>query len=74
MAPEINYKRLICLELPQVRFADLPDESRHAELVEKVVEHRRITAPRAELVTKKDFRRALTNFARDDFSGWVNKP
>ena len=73
MAPDLFVKRLVCLELPQVRFADLPDESRHADLVEKVVEHRRIAARRAELVTETDIRTALTNFATDDFSGWVHK-
>ena len=73
MASDLFVRRLVCLELPHVRFADLPDESRHADLIEKVVEHRRIAARRAELVTETDIRTALTDFATDDFSGWVNK-
>ena len=73
MAPDLLVKRLVCLELPDVRFADLPDESRHADLIEKVVEHRRIAAQRAEPVTETDIITALTNFATDDFSAWVNK-
>ena len=73
MAPDLFVKRLVCLELPHVRFADLPDESRHADLIEKVVEHRRIAAQRAELVTETNIRTALANFATDDFSGFVNK-
>jgi len=73
MAPDLFVKRLVCLELPDVRFADLPDESRHADLIEKVVEHRRIAAQRAEPVTETDIITALTNFATDDFSAWVNK-
>ena len=73
MAPDLFVRRLICLELPHVRFADLPDESRHADLIEKVVEHRRIAAQRAELVTETDIITALTNFAKDDFSWCVSK-
>ena len=72
MPPDLFVRRLVCLELPHVRFADLPDESRHADLIEKVIEHRRIAARRAELVTETNIRTALTNFATDDFSGWVN--
>ena len=73
ISPDLFVRRLVCLELPYVRFADLPDESRHADLIEKVVEHRRIAAQRAELVTETDIIIALTNFTTDDFSGWVNK-
>ena len=56
MPPDLFVRRLVCLELPHVRFADLPDESRHADLIEKVVEHRRIAARRAELVTETNIR------------------
>ena len=35
MASDLFVRRLACLELPHVRFADLPDESRHADLIEK---------------------------------------
>ena len=44
MASDLFVRRLVCLELPHVRFADLPAESRHADLIGKVVEHRRIVA------------------------------
>ena len=73
MPPDLFVQRLVCLELPHVRFADLPDESRHAELIEQVVEHRRIGARHAELITETDIRTALHDFATDDFSNGVNK-
>ena len=42
--PDVFVRRLACLELPHTRFADLPDTWQHAELVEKVIRHRRNTA------------------------------
>ena len=77
MPPDLLVRRLVCLELPHVRFADLPDVSRHAELIQKVVEHRRsVSDSRAEqpaLITETDIRTTLHDFAMDDFSNEVNK-
>ena len=73
MPPDLFVRRLVCLELPHVRFAEQPDQSRHAELIEQVVEHRRIGARHAELITEMDIRTALHDFATDDFSNGVNK-
>ena len=77
MPPDLLVRRLVCLELPHVRFADLPDESRHAELIEKVVGHRRSVsdsrAAQPACITETDITKALHDFATDDFSNKVNK-
>ena len=69
MPPDLLVRRLVCLELPHVRFADLPDE--------KVVKHRRSVsdsrAARPALITETDIRRALHDFATDEFSNEINK-
>ena len=43
MRPDLFVRRFACLELDEgVRFADLPDESRHAELIARISAHRSI--------------------------------
>ena len=42
MRPDLFVRRFVCLELSNVRFAELPDESRHAELIARISAHRSI--------------------------------
>ena len=75
--PDILVRRLACLELPHTRFADLPDRWQHAELVEKVIQHRRNavnnSAERPASVTEGDVKKVLQDFAIDAFSARINK-
>ena len=75
--PDVFVRRLACLELPDTRFADLPDTWQHAELVEKVMQHRRSaadnSAERPARITEGDIKKVLQDFSTDTFSNEVNK-
>jgi len=75
--PDLFVRRLVCLELPDVRYADLPDVSQHAELINQVVQHRRSladsSAARRAVITEGDVKTVLREFSTDDFSNEINK-
>ena len=73
-------RMLACVEL-QVRIADLPNLAQHAELVEKIVQHRSdakeagdTTAGTAVVpITAGDAKEVLQEFASDSFNAYGNK-
>ena len=70
-------RMLVCLELPNVRFTDLPNTSQHADLIDKVVQHRRKVAEsraaQPALITASDVKDVLRKFSSDLFSSHANK-
>jgi len=70
-------RMLVCLELPNVRFTDLPNTSQHADLIDKVVQHRRKVAEsraaQPALITASDVKDVLQKFSSDRFSSHANK-
>ena len=68
---------LVSVELPQHRFADLPTTDHHAELIDKVVQHRsnaaEASAAQPACITAGDVKEVLQEFSSDPFSRHANK-
>ena len=73
--PNVFVRRLVCLELPDGFYADLP--CRHVDLVDKVVEHRRSMAsdsPRQlAVITASDIKKILCDFSENPWSNGTQK-
>jgi hypothetical protein len=59
--PNVFVRRLVCLELPEATYADLPHK--HVDLIDKVVQHRRCrasdSAEQPALITASDVKKDL---------------
>jgi hypothetical protein len=73
--PNVFVRRLVCLELPDAFYADLPD--RHVDLIDKVVQHRRSrasdSAEQPALITASDIKKILCDFSVDPWSNATKK-
>ena len=73
--PNVFVRRLVCLELPGVFYADLPD--RLEDLIDKVVQHRRSRgrdgAEQPAMITASDITKTLRDFADDPWSNATKK-
>ena len=70
-------RMLVCLELPNTRYVDLPSPSQHAELIDKVMQHRHnaaeARAAQPSLITAGSVTDVLQEFSSDPFSLNANK-
>ena len=70
-------RMLACLELPNFRFVDLPIDRQHAELIDKVVQHRRnfaeARAAKPALITAGEVKDVLQEFSNNSYSSNASK-
>ena len=70
-------RMLVSVELPRHRFVDMPIANNHAELIDKVVQHRsnaaKASAAQPALITAGDVKEVLQDFCTDPFSSHANK-
>jgi hypothetical protein len=73
--PNVFVRRLVCLELPDATYADLPHK--HVDLIDKVVQHRRCrasdSAEQPALITASDVKKILCDFSGDPWSSATRK-
>ena len=70
-------RMLLRLEFPKLLYADFPHPEQHAELIDKVVQHRRSVAEaragQPALITVGDIKDVLQEFFSDPYSAYLNK-
>ena len=73
--PNVFVRRLVCLELPDAFYADLPHKP--VDIIDKVVQHRRCrasdSAEQSALITASDVKKILCDFSGDPWSNATKK-